>query len=125
MTPKLRRGRRPGRSGFSRIDFIAGYDSGFGGKPHPGMVLAFAERCAVPPDEVAVVGDSLHDLKAARVARALRIAVLTGPLGHAARAELEPHADHVLASIEDLPALLDQIVTPGCTEGANPEPMTG
>jgi phosphoglycolate phosphatase len=90
------------------LDFIAGYDSGFGGKPHPGMVLAFAQRCAARPDEVALVGDSLHDLEAARAAGALGIAVLTGPSGHAARAELEPYADHVIGSVGELPKLLDQ-----------------
>ena len=96
------------------LDFIAGYDSGFGGKPHPGMVLAFAEKCAVRPDEVVLVGDSLHDLDTARAAGAISIAVLTGPLGHAARTELEPHADHVINSIEELPALLDHLaVIPG------------
>jgi len=91
------------------LDFIAGYDSGFGGKPHPGMVLAFAEACAVRPDETALVGDSLHDLEAARAAGAMPIAVLTGPLGAAARADLEPHAEYVLASVDDLPALLDEM----------------
>ena len=91
------------------LDFIAGYDSGFGGKPHPGMVLAFAERCAVRPNEVALVGDALHDLDAARAADAVSIAVLTGPFGHAARVELEPHADYVIDSIGELPALLDSL----------------
>ena len=91
------------------LDFIAGYDSGFGGKPHPGMVLAFAEACAVPPGEVAMVGDSLHDLEAARGAGALAIAVLTGPLRLGARAELEPHADVVIESIADLPTLLERL----------------
>lgn len=95
----------------AHLDFIAGYDSGYGGKPHPGMVLAFAARCGVRPDEVALVGDSLHDLEAARAAGVVGIAVLTGPLGHAARAELEPYADHVLASVDDLPAFLDQVGT--------------
>jgi phosphoglycolate phosphatase len=93
------------------LDFLAGYDSGFGGKPHPGMVLAFAETCAVQPHELALVGDSLHDLEAARAAGAIGIAVLTGPLGEAARAELEPHADHVIASIGELPALLHRLAT--------------
>jgi phosphoglycolate phosphatase len=94
------------------LDFIAGYDSGFGGKPHPGMVLAFAEHCALRPDETALVGDSLHDLDAARAAGALGIAVLTGPLRHAARPELEPHADHVIDSIDDLPGLLHDLMRP-------------
>jgi phosphoglycolate phosphatase len=89
------------------LDFIAGYDSGFGGKPHPGMVLAFAGRLGLQAGEVALVGDSLHDLETARLAGAVGIAVLTGPLRGAARAELEPHADYVIDSIADLPAFVD------------------
>jgi phosphoglycolate phosphatase len=89
------------------LDFIAGYDSGFGGKPAPGMVLGFARHCGLAPRAVALVGDSLHDLHAARAAGAVAIAVLTGPLREAARPDLEPHADHVIASIADLPALVD------------------
>jgi phosphoglycolate phosphatase len=86
------------------LDFVAGYDSGFGRKPDPGMVLGFAEACGLAPGAVALVGDSLHDLHAARAAGALAVAVLTGPLKEASRLELEPHADHVLGSIADLPA---------------------
>lgn len=88
------------------LDFVAGYDSGFGGKPHPGMVLAFAAACGCRPDEVALIGDTLHDLHAARAAGAVSVAVLTGPTRAAARPDLEPHADHVIGSIADLPALL-------------------
>jgi phosphoglycolate phosphatase len=94
------------------LEFIAGYDSGFGGKPHPGMVLAFADRLGVPADQVAVVGDSLHDLETARLAGATGIAVLTGPLKHAARVDLEPHADYVIDSIADLPAFVDALMHP-------------
>lgn len=89
------------------LDFIAGYDSGFGGKPHPGMVLGFAESCGIAPDAVALVGDSLHDLHAARAAGAVAVAVLTGPMKEAARPELEPFADYVIGSIADLPALAE------------------
>jgi phosphoglycolate phosphatase len=85
------------------LDFIAGYDSGHGAKPEPGMVLAFARALGVEPSEVALVGDSVHDLTAARAAGAVGIAVLTGP---APQHELAPHADHVLASIAELPDLL-------------------
>ena len=85
------------------LEFVAGYDSGHGEKPEPGMVLAFAARIGVPPGEVALVGDSRHDLHAAKAAGAVAIAVLTGP---ATREELEPRADHVVDSIADLPALL-------------------
>ena len=86
------------------FDFIAGYDSGHGLKPGPGMVLAFAAAVGAPPQSLAVVGDSRHDLEAARAAGAgLVVAVLTGP---ATRADLAPLADRVLPSIADLPALV-------------------
>jgi phosphoglycolate phosphatase len=87
---------------LAKVEFIAGYDSGHGGKPKPGMVLAFARRVGVEPREVAVVGDSRHDLDAARAAGALAIGVLSGPAG---REDLEPHADHIIADIGALPAL--------------------
>ena len=85
------------------LDFIVGHDSGHGRKPDPGMVEAFARHTGLATHEVALVGDSTHDLHAARAAGAVAIAVLSGP---ASRAELEPHADHVIASIADLPALV-------------------
>jgi phosphoglycolate phosphatase len=85
------------------LDFVCGYDSGHGAKPDPGMVLGFARHLGIPAGEVAMVGDSTHDLHAARAAGAVAIAVLSGP---ATREELAPHADHVVASIADLPALL-------------------
>ena len=85
------------------MDFVAGYDTGHGGKPEPGMVLAFAEFIGAPPSQIAMVGDSLHDLDAARAAGALAVAVLSGP---ADRASLEPHAHHVIEHIGELPALI-------------------
>jgi phosphoglycolate phosphatase len=88
------------------IDFVAGFDSGWGGKPGPGMVHAFADHLAIPEGEIALVGDSTHDLEAARRAGAVAIAVLSGPAG---RLDLEPHADHVILSIDALPALIDQL----------------
>ena len=85
------------------LDFIAGYDSGHGGKPDPGMVHAFARHCGLDESEVALIGDSTHDLHAARAAGAVAIAVLSGP---APREVLAPHADHVIASILELPDLV-------------------
>lgn len=85
------------------MSFVAGYDSGHGGKPEPGMVLAFAAVLGVEPARVALVGDTTHDLRAARAAGALAIAVLSGP---ATRDVLAPEADHVIDSVADLPDLL-------------------
>ena len=86
------------------LDHIIGYDSGYGSKPAPGMCLGFAELTGIAPEQIAMVGDSLHDLHAGRAAGMTCIGVLTGP---AKRDDLEPHADVVLASIAELPAWLD------------------
>ena len=89
------------------FSFIAGYDSGHGLKPGPGMLLAFARTMEIDPAGVAMVGDSRHDLEVARSAgAALAIGVLTGPAQHA---DLAPFADHILPSIEHLPALLARL----------------
>ena len=85
------------------FDFVAGYDSGHGAKPQPGMLLAFAEAVTVAPERVVMVGDSRHDLVAGRAAGMRTVGVLTGL---AETAELAPLADVVLPDIGHLPALL-------------------
>jgi phosphoglycolate phosphatase len=90
------------------LDFVAGYDSGHGGKPDPGMIHAFARQAGVAPSEVAMVGDTLHDLRAARAAGALAVAVLTGP---ATIADLADEADHVLADISELLDLVKKLTS--------------
>ena len=87
------------------FDFIAGCDSGFGGKPAPGQLLAFADSIAVAPADIAMVGDSLHDLHAARAAGMLAIGVLTGV---AEKGDLAPHADVVLPNIGHIAGWLAQ-----------------
>ncbi|MGX1309126.1 phosphoglycolate phosphatase [Amorphus suaedae] len=87
--------------------FVAGYDSGHGGKPQPGMVLAFCERAGIQPAEVAVVGDNLHDIHMGRAAGCgLCIGVLTGT---ASEDELAAEADYVIPGIDRLEALLDRL----------------
>lgn len=88
------------------IDFVAGYDSGYGSKPEPGMALAFAEAVGVPPSSIAMVGDNLHDMRMGKAADCgLRIGVLTGT---GTRERLQPESDVVLESIAGLPAFLSQ-----------------
>ena len=82
--------------------FFAGYDSGHGAKPGPGMILAFASMIGADVRNVVMVGDSLHDMHAARAAGAIGVAVTTGL---ASRAILEPHADYVIDDVSLLPAL--------------------
>ena len=81
------------------LDFVAGSDTGFGCKPAPEPLLAFAKKTGLKPDEIAMVGDSLHDLQAAQAAGMMRVAVLTGV---ATEDELKKHADLVLPSIANL-----------------------
>ncbi|MBL4916383.1 HAD family hydrolase [Szabonella alba] len=86
------------------FDFIAGYDSGHGAKPGPGMCLAFLRATGTDPSRVVMVGDSRHDLMAGRAAGMLTVAVLTGI---ADAAELAPHADAVLPDIGGLGQWID------------------
>lgn len=83
-----------------RFHRILGFDSGFGGKPAPDMLWAFSSHCGLDPAEVAMIGDSTHDMHAGRNAGMVCVGVLTGP---ATRADLAPHADVVLGSVAELP----------------------
>ncbi|MBP7242019.1 HAD family hydrolase [Amaricoccus sp.] len=93
-----------GRAGvLDRFAFVAGYDSGHGGKPEPGMLEAFCRATGLPPSACAMVGDSAHDLASGRAAGMTTIGVLTGP---ATAEELAPLADVVLPGVAALPAWL-------------------
>jgi len=83
------------------LPHVLGYDSGFGSKPDPGMVIEAAARTGHAPQRAAVVGDTAHDLHAARAAGARFILVRSGP---APVEHLVPIADLVVDSIDDLPA---------------------
>jgi phosphoglycolate phosphatase len=104
----------------AHVEFVAGYDSGHGGKPDPGMALAFARFLEADASQIVMVGDSRHDLDCARAAGAVAVAVLSGP---AKRGALEPHADFVIDHIGDLPRLLAEFVGPAGrsrTDGSGP-----
>lgn len=87
------------------VDFVAGYDSGHGAKPAPGMCNAFARAMGLDPARVVMVGDSHHDLDAGRAAGMRTVAVLTGV---ATMADLAGHADAVLPDIGALPDWIDR-----------------
>ena len=86
------------------FDFVAGCDSGFGGKPAPGQLLAFVAKLGLTPGRVIMVGDSVHDLDAGRAAGMHAVAVLTGI---ATKGDLAPHADVVLNDISQLAGWID------------------
>ncbi len=89
------------------FDFVAGYDSGHGAKPGPGLVNGFMATTGLREHEVMVVGDNLHDLHMGRSANAgCVIGVLTGT---SERQHLTPHADYVLGDITEIEAVLDSL----------------
>jgi phosphoglycolate phosphatase-like HAD superfamily hydrolase len=81
------------------IDQVVCADDGVPRKPAPEMVLAACRATGVDPRWSVVIGDSLVDIQMARAAGALAVGVLTGV---SPAATLEPLADLVLASIQDL-----------------------
>lgn len=89
---------------LEQFDFVAGFDSGHGAKPDPAPLLAFCAAAGAAPSEAVMVGDSAHDLLAARAGGLAAVGVLTGM---ARRADLEPLADAVLPDIGHLPGWLE------------------
>lgn len=89
---------------LDRFAFVAGYDSGHGAKPGPGMLLAFCAATGIPEEYCVMIGDSRHDLASGRAAGMRTVAVLTGL---ATADDLAPHADVVLPDIAALPTWLD------------------
>jgi len=85
------------------FDFICGFDSGYTPKPEADMILGFCEQMKLKPSQVAMIGDSSHDLEAGRNAGVgLNVGVLTGPAKHKDIVHL---ADVVLPDISMLPSL--------------------
>lgn len=86
------------------FEAIIGYDSGHGRKPEAGQIIAFMERFGYRPEETALIGDTLHDMHAARAAGVMGIAVESGFL---TAEQLSPYADYVISDISKLQDLLD------------------
>ena len=76
----------------------------WGFKPETGQLEAFCKSLKLNVRDVAMVGDSTHDLIAAKKAGVHAIGVLTGV---AEKKELDPYADIILTSIEDIPNYLN------------------
>jgi len=61
------------------LHFVAGCDSGYGAKPEPGMALAFCTASGLRREQIAIVGDTPHDMQTGRNAGlGLCIGVLSG-----------------------------------------------
>ncbi len=86
------------------VDFIAGYDSGYGVKPSGGMVRAFCRTTNCAAKRVMVVGDNHHDMAMGKDAKAgMLVGVLTGT---GTRETLAEFADYIL---DDLGGLLELV----------------
>ena len=81
-----------------------GADSCAHSKPHPEPVLLALARLGRPSEEALLVGDSPHDLAAAKAAGATRVAALWGACGREVLAAAG--ADHVLDDVSGLSALV-------------------
>jgi pyrophosphatase PpaX len=73
-------------------------------KPHPDPLLVACERLGVSPAEAVYVGDAWTDIEAGKAAGVRTIGVTWGASGAAIR---EAHPDFILASMEELPGLLE------------------
>lgn len=76
-------------------------------KPSGNMIRRFAEVTGLAVSQIAMVGDNSHDMEEARNGGAgLAIAVLSG---NAAASDIAHLADHTIASVAELPALLRRL----------------
>ena len=93
------------RFGFAAyLDYVAGYDSGYGCKPEPGMVWGFAEAAGLEHAEILVVGDNSHDMMMGRNAGAgMTIGVLTCT---GTRQTLGPLSDYCLNDITEIETII-------------------
>lgn len=88
------------------VEAIYGHDSGYGSKPAPGMVQAFAALTGVPVGAIALVGDTRHDLNTARAAGAQAILVRTGPT------PIDDFAHEADLVVDDISAIPDLFLKP-------------
>ncbi len=84
----------------SLVERVIAHDDPYPSKPAPEALQALGAHFRTPLAEVAMVGDSVTDMRMGQAAGVgLRAAVLTGPGTSAA---LTPHADVVLGSVAEI-----------------------
>ena len=86
------------------FDKVIGCDSGYDPKPSGSSILGFCDAVGITPSEVAMVGDSTHDLNAGQNAGVgLNVGVLSGPASYE---QISDIADIVLDNILSLHKVL-------------------
>jgi phosphoglycolate phosphatase len=82
------------------VDALVCADDGLANKPAPDMIHSLCRTLKVAPSDAIVVGDSVADMLAGRAARVgLCVGVLSGVTP---QAELQPYADRILRTLEEL-----------------------
>jgi pyrophosphatase PpaX len=89
------------------VQAVIGADSCANAKPHPEPVLLAAARLGARPSDAILVGDSPHDIAAAKAAGARAVAALWGACTRPVLAAAG--ADHLLEHLQDLPALVESL----------------
>jgi pyrophosphatase PpaX len=86
------------------VDLLVTRDDTAEGKPHPAPLLHAFERLGLPPSEGVYVGDAAFDVEAGQQAGCLTVLVTWDGAGYDHPAE--PAPDFVVASLDELAALL-------------------
>jgi pyrophosphatase PpaX len=89
------------------VQAVVGADSCANAKPHPEPVLLALSRLGYPPSEAVLVGDSPHDVAAAKAAGAVAVGASWGACGREALAAAG--ADHVLDDVVQVPGLVQSL----------------
>ena len=88
------------------FDYIGADDGKRSPKPDKEMFLEFAEQFSLKAEEIAVVGDTYNDMLFAKKNGGIAIGVLSGV---SEEKDFSGEADHIIASIAELPELLEHI----------------
>lgn len=114
VTAKIEQGalRTLGHVGLlPHVKVVIGADSCANAKPHPEPVLLALSRLGAEPRHAILVGDSPHDVAAAKAAGARAAAALWGACGRDALAAAG--ADWFLAGVGEVPALVAELERAG------------
>lgn len=88
------------------ISFYGTAGSGYPVKPDGNLIVDAARQWKIEPEEILVVGDTPNDMRFARNGNAIAVGVLSGT---GRKRDLEPIADYVIDSIDELLQLLEEI----------------
>ena len=84
---------------WDKVRFVITPEDVVKGKPAPDMLIRASEITGVPLERIAMVGDSIVDVRMAEAAQSIGIGVSADP---EMRKRMEPHAAAVLNSLEEL-----------------------